>query len=75
MARPVWTVNWPRLNAIFSRGWRRFTTSTTEVPRSWARITVSGLAKNSPATSGISLIENEWASRRKRRCTTASSPK
>jgi len=58
------TVKLARLKASFSGDWRRWTSSASAVPATIASTTTSGGAKKNPTTSGSSLNEKEWASRR-----------
>ena len=58
------TVKLARLNASFSGDWRRWTDSASAVPATIESTTTSGGAKKNPTTSGSSLSEKEWASRR-----------
>ena len=70
------TVKFARLNAIFSGDCRRWIISARAVPATIDSTTTIGGAKNSPATSGSSLSENECASRRNWMWTTnTSAPK
>src|ERR1700686_696051 len=58
------TVKLARLKATFNADWRRWIDSATAVPATIASTTTSGGAKKNPTTSGSSLSEKEWASRR-----------
>jgi hypothetical protein len=56
-------LNWARLKASLTDRWRRLTKSAIADPTSRARMNSGGVTRNSPATSGSSLIENECALR------------
>src|ERR1700733_11629425 len=58
------TVKLARLNASFSGDWCLCTESAMAVPATIESTTTTGGAKKNPTTSGSSLSEKEWASRR-----------
>jgi hypothetical protein len=69
-ARLVSRQKWLRLKINLMGDCLRCTVSAIMDPTSWARTNVVGLTKNKPMTNGISLSENECASRRICRWTT-----
>ena len=69
-ARQVASVNCAMLKTTLIAGRRRSMSSTTIGPTSPAMTRSIGVANSRPKTSGRSPSENEWALRRKCRCTT-----
>ena len=64
------SANCARLNMNLTAGSLRSSSSTSPLPSRHPRTTPSALQKINPKTSGMSPSENEWAPRRKCRCTT-----